>query len=1235
MTEVKTAEIKWSDNQRDAIGAANAEVLVSAGAGSGKTAVLVERVIQLVLNANPPVQIEQILAVTFTEEAAAQMRRRIDTAIRARLQSGPNPLLERQLALLERSWISTIDAFCLRLIRENFQALGLDPQMEVLGEEEARLLKLDAADSLFQRLYDEPGKAGERFRTLVEHYGGVHHDEGLRDAMLSLHAIFETVLDPKAWLRNAIEQYQEPLVWITRWRDCLLQTLNQIQEKLESCLSDMRQQHARRELISVANEDITATKEALKALTTRDVNEAWRALPNAELSPFPRKSKDGPEHECLKGIHLELSSLLKQASAATPAAIESVASALMPFVRDLGILTQQFRRDYSRAKREQAAVDFSDLKRNALRLLRNEDIAEQMRSRFVHVIIDEYQDINPLEDEILRRVSRTVNPNRFMVGDVKQCIYGFRLAEPGLFVEKLSQFQEVRSADRRKIFLPDNYRSRAEILNSVNTLFERILAPTLGGLTFRKGDHLKPEAVYPPVNLEHPVELLLIDCKEDAAPQQQNGADSGENGESPEIVNYSNLQCQALEIGRRILDWTGRNGKEPLQVLDQGTKTMRPARAGDMAILMRSVKERAAPVIETLNSLGIEVITTRESTFFESVEVMDILAVLHVLDNPRQDIPLAAVLRSPMFNFSEEELAQITIDALPQGSQHHTKFFHESVREFLKNRADSELAAKLREAFERIEQWRTMSRTRPLADVIRHILDETGYADFVLGMRGGEQRRARLDALLEKARQFSSFHRPTLYRFLRFIEDLAKQEIEMKAPPPPPAGDAVRLMTIHQSKGLEFPVVFLPDIDKEFNIQDARGNILLDRSGGVGMLEVYPEDGTRRKTVMHHLISQLIQQSTKAEEARLLYVAMTRARERLVMMGCLKKKDTRQTWSEKGGNSTSPLKPEVLLGANCLLDWIAPSLSPLPEEPASLHRDFWITFLKHTDAGGDCRSKLDLAQDTSCEKPWLGKLRYDGRIDDLPWKDEPQALEIERKIRWDYPQAALTRVPAKVSVSSIKSRLSEVSEADEQVERRAPLPERHRARIMDAMERGTIFHAVMQHLDLDAGGLTAEGLQRQIKEMARHGWVDGARCKPLDFSPILRFMSSPRGKWLIENRSALRRELPFCLAMPAQYAEPSQAIGEDERVVVQGVIDALIETPDGFWILDYKTDSVSESEVPDRAREYLPQMSIYAQAVQRILKRPVLGAVLVFLAAGESYEFKAVELQKWIPASCV
>jgi ATP-dependent helicase/nuclease subunit A len=1217
----QSGKTNWTKEQREAIGARGGETLVSAGAGSGKTAVLVERVIGLILDPVAPVDLEAILAVTFTDEAAGEMRRRVRSALEARLsEDDADPRLEKQLAFLEQANISTIHSFCFRLLRENFHLLGLDPQAEMLDEEQGRLLQLETLDDVFEAKYSARDETGRLFMEMAERYGGGRGDTMLRESVLTLHNLLESVLDPGEWLGAALAQYDEPERWIEAWKKEVAEEIKASARFYESRANDVACAGIFGKFLSFALEESERLKRLADALDSDPAGAAFNALADWQWPRLP--SLRGPSEaekaawDAYKSARERAKNSIGAASGVSLDAARESIRRLRPLAGALADLTVEFREAFARAKSMQGALDFSDLERLAFTLLRNGDgspspVAQRMRKRFEHVIIDEYQDINPLQDAILSYISRTEAPNRFMVGDVKQCIYGFRLAEPALFLAKQREFSSGAGSAQKTIYLSANFRSRPEVLNSVNAVFRRIMAPCLGGLKYGNEEDLRP-------GLEHGdppsdggiVEFALID--------------SAAADDAPAV---DPLEAEALEAGRRILAWTGSSGQAPLLINDPKTREARPARLDDIVILMRTVTGRGGRFAETLRNMGIPVSMSSETAFFEAMEISDVLSLLRLLDNPRQDIPLAAALRSPIFKFNENDLAEIRI-ASPAPT------FHEAAALMARDGAKTPLGERLGRFFSRLETWRDTARTSPLPDLLRKIFSDTGYADYVGGLPGGEHRQARLEGLVERARRFSATRHATLYRFLRFIEDMADREIQIKAPPPPPGGDAVRIMTVHQSKGLEFPIVFLPDLAKRFNFQDAMGNALFDRQGGIGLNEINLERGERYRTLPNRVVASRVRERARAEEARLLYVAMTRARERLVVSATVNFEKAFPVWRAAGGDGDGPLPPAILLSANSAIDWLGPALAGMPEG-RMLDADGRMSAVaaprfRITLAFGDYAESCGGETEDAPSSAWLERFRGRQPLAEN-WRDDEIAVRMEERLAWRYPDSQLCSLSAKVGVSELKSRLSRSAEQDEEIAQ--PFVPQSPRPALSAQQRGVLLHAILQRLDLGQPKIDLKEIESQARSMAEKGFFDPEDLKKADLSPLERFLSSERGQWLIEHRKSLRRELAFTWSLPASSILP-ELQGDEARarlVTVQGVIDALVETTEGMWLLDYKSDIVKPDEMAGRAKDYEPQMALYAQAIQSIFGAPPIGAALIFLSANAEFSCDVAELADWSP----
>ncbi|PZN12306.1 MAG: helicase, partial [Bacillota bacterium] len=1112
-------EARWTPAQRDAIFLRGRHLLVSAAAGAGKTSVLVERIIQRILDPRDPVDIDRLLVVTFTEAAAAEMRDRIrDRLERAVAERPEDRRLRRQLALLGRASISTLHSFCLRVVRQYFFRLGLDPAMRVLSEHEAHLLEQEVLEELFERRYAE---ADGTFLALVECYGG-RADERLRDLVLHLHRLAYSQPWPESWLERLAARFGgargrpvEESPWFAPARRALARHLDRMALRLERAAALCRRPGWPAELEPVLEQDAVRLRHLARRVEDLDwdgiVRElvaanAWNRLPPLRGLDEAAKERKEQVVRLRDGVKKRLRDLLDGLFGRAAEDVAGDAERLAPLAAALVGLVKEFDRALSSAKQERGLIDFTDMERYALRLLldpdagpgelRPSDVAREFRRRFDEVLVDEYQDINQVQDAILRLVARDGedgDPNLFMVGDVKQSIYRFRQAEPGLFLAKYHAFPPARDAGGEgpgeragRIELNANFRSRPSVVHAVNFVFRQIMTPALGGLAYDESAALVPAADYPPPESgranaagEAPVEFHLIEREEAGAGGEEDGASIseavtggvGETGPGPEdgeedgeeALDASSLEREAAVVARRIRELVeGTGGQPPLHVWDKREGRYRPARYRDIVVLMRAVHSQAPVFVEVLSRLGIPVYARSRTGYFQALEVEVMLALLRLIDNPRQDVPLASVLRSPLVGLGAAELAAVRLAA--PGADFYTAVctaagWDEEGGEPAPAAAAGaavppELRERLRRFLDDLERWRTVARRAPLSRLIEQIYAETGFPAFAVGMPGGEQRRANLEALLERARQFDHFSRQGLFRFLRFIDRLRERGDDMGiAPALGEDEDVVRVMTIHQSKGLEFPVVIVANLGGAFPRD--KGDAVVDRELGLGLKVADPELRIRYPSLSYWAVREEARLADLAEELRVLYVAMTRARERLILVGTARDLPGRAAeWLAAASGDGGPLPPAVLAGADSYLDWLGPALvhhpdaEPLrllaageppaavtagagtgPDEGAGTARGAvgsrqgsapggepsrWLVRVWTPD---EVRQLLPGEEDTAADPLW--RRIEAGEPLDRPVRGEA-VEEVRRRLAWRYPYAELVNHFAKRSVTELK-----------------------------------------------------------------------------------------------------------------------------------------------------------------------------------------------------------------------
>jgi ATP-dependent helicase/nuclease subunit A len=929
-----------------------------------------------------------------------------------------------------------------------------------------------------------------------------------------------------------------------------------------------------------------------------------------------------------------------------------------------------FEEAYQAAKREKNLVDFGDMEHLCLRVLREwdhsrgtwvkSDVAKELSYRYREVLVDEYQDINPVQNEILRLVSSS--RNSFMVGDVKQSIYRFRLAEPRLFMDKYREFPKADTdSENKRIDLSRNFRSRQTIVDSVNFIFRQVFSQGVGEIDYDIDAELVAGAHYPPPDTglfrgdcdNPPVEVYLIDrnATEDSESSgdltgPHDVSDDGslvqvadEAGAGEGLEDLETLEVEARLMARRISEMVRGTRTRPgpeFQVWDKQSKAYRPVSYRDIVVLMRATRGRANTFLEVFRQADVPAYAELGTGYFEAVEVETMLSLLKIIDNPMQDIPLAAVLRSPIGGFSHDELAGIRLCS-------RDRDFYHALEVASSGSGPDELASKAAGFLEKLECWRTVARRVPLSALVWQLYRDTKYLDYVGGMPGGIQRLANLRAFHERARQFDRFSHQGLVRFLRFIDKLREAEGDLgTARALGEAEDVVRIMSVHKSKGLEFPVVFVPDMGKQFNLKDLGADILLHSEIGLGPM--YCDSARRIKypTLAYHAAKEAKRREAFSEEMRILYVAMTRARERLVMVGSAKNLGKQASkWCSSVSETEWGLPEEVLYSAMGFLDWVGASLV---RHRDGLHilelADFDVTPADSevfNDPAGFSVRVLSVPE--ACRG--FGELTDSGiKGSDIDWnlvasanplgrQVKPKLLqEIEKHACWRYPNSLLTERAAKVAWPEIKRRFDSSREDAESSRQGAviarPMPGQltPRPRFLQSaditpLERGEATHLVIQHLDLGEP-LDVPGIRESIGKMVDDELLSRELALAVDVPSICDFFESPLGIRMKACPDRVMREVPFSLGISAariypELAELAPAVSEDERVLVQGIIDCIIDEPDGFVLIDFKTGGRPWDDPRAIALRYAGQISVYKEALETIYKRPVKEAYIYLL----------------------
>jgi ATP-dependent helicase/nuclease subunit A len=1216
--------------QQQAAAAERGNVLVMAGAGTGKTRTLVERCLQRLLDPAAPAGLDQILVVTFTEAAAAETRQRIRRCLEeAAAQDPANARLAEAVALADAAHIGTLHSFCLALVREHFHELGLDPQLSVLDPAQAAILAARTLDDLVRRHYAGATPADEAVQEFVMTYGG-GRDDTIREVVLRLHAYAQTLPDATGWLRSqrALLDQTEP----AHWRDALLAGFCDWRREWLEHLAELASANPKAaSALAVLGEvgDAPARGQIASALAALlDLDADW---------PRGTKTKFRKPLEDLFADARFLADLAAPAGGADP--LTEDWDWVRPHLAVLLDLAAGFGAAFAVAKRELAAVDFQDLEQFALRLLWDPAggaptaLAGQWRARLTHVFVDEYQDINAAQDTILRALSRDgAEANRFLVGDVKQSIYRFRLADPRIFQSYAGAWRGGPAG--LTVPLNENFRSRPALLEFVNALFAPLMRREVGGVDYDADAHLRPGRPAPPDPesgaVPPPVELLL---HVPAPCQDQSEESDAANSEEPD--ERSRAETEAALVAARLRDLKAGG----LRVWDEGQAAWRPAEWRDMVVLLRAPRPKAEIYAKEFARAGVPLLAKR-SGLYDALEVSDLLSLLQLLDNPLQDIPLLAVLRSPLVGLGVDELAVVRLTAPDERFWTALRRFHETqppqpevaratspatsvpqanppaTSPASPATAASEIAAARASAWPKVDlflqryaRWRDAARLSSLSQCLETVLDDTRYEDGLRAQPRGAARVANVQRLLALTRDFDRRQRQGLFRFLQFLE--AQQTVEFD---PEPAqlddADAVRLMSIHQSKGLEFPVVVVADLGKPFNLRDLAASLVLDEQHGLAPLVRPPGLRQSYPSLPHWLAGRRGRREALGEELRLLYVAATRARDHLILAGSVSAR-TVEGWTPPPGGRFSAA---AVLGARHPLDWLGPLMPALTGAPdwfaQAEGRGRLLAWRIVRGVGAEAAS----AEPTSPAPPAL---------------DEAQLAALSERLVWQYPHLAATREPAKASVTGLRRRALEAGddEAARWFQVWTPRPaattsEAKAKTVLSAAERGVAHHRFLQFADWTALTEPA-GVKAEADRLVRAGRLMAVEAANLDAAALAALGCSELGTAIRAEAAWLRRELEFTARLsPADFAALrlpcAPGLGADEFVVVQGVVDLAVLAPQRIWIADFKTDAVAPADLAARTAGYAPQLRLYALAVGRVYGRPVSAAWLHFLAVNQS-----------------
>lgn len=1274
----------WTTAQQRVIDARNKNLLVSAAAGSGKTAVLVERIIQMITEGEHPLDIDRLLVVTFTNAAAAEMRERIGKAIDKKLKDQPdNAHLQKQISLLQSANITTIHSFCLNVIRNYFHRIDLDPSFKIAEESEITLMKSDVIANVLERWYEE---GREDFHAFIESYSYSKSDLPIEELILQLYNFSMSDPWPKSWiaakknmfaLKNLEEMIAAP--WMKELLDYVGAVIKDLREKNQEALELCNEAGGPAAYLPALISDSDLLSELCCARTYEECAALFQEIAFARLSS-KKEEVEAWKKEKVKALREEVKKGLKDLSAQfffqSPEEMLQDMQAVDGVMQVLFDLTLEFMDEFAKKKEEKNLIDFNDIEHLALRILiqdvdsLEENLADgneagkeddriagaeekvpsqaalELSEQFEEILIDEYQDSNMVQETILRSISKEDigRPNRFMVGDVKQSIYKFRLAMPEIFMEKYGSYSEEGCDSEgnvnlyQKIDLDRNFRSRATVLTYVNQIFEQIMQESVGGVVYDAAAALKYGGLYDgepqfeagmswereilDSRMPDGIELLLVTEEELNSPgnaaQQETSGSKGALGEtelmedsqeeSEEEAAYTKKELEARSVAKRIRELT--DPVTGMLVMDKEKRVYRPARYRDIVILLRSMSSWSEVFVNTLMQEGISAYADTGTGYFQTLEIMTLLNLLRIIDNPRQDIPLVGVLYSPVAGLSSTELAILRASNRGTG-------MYQALLEYATEGSDEELKSKLKDFLDLLEKYRQMVNYKPIHELIQLVLDETGYYYYISAMPGGDRRKANVDMLISQAVRFEKGSYSGLFHFIRYMEKLHKYEIDFgEASTAGEQDDTVRIMSIHKSKGLEFPIVIVAGMSKSFNTQDLRSSIVLHSDLGAGPECIDSKLRTKVPTLLKKVIQKKIQIENLGEELRVLYVALTRAKEKLILSGFMK--------------SLEALKPKEfsffeLLSAKSYMDLVLPAminrmgkrpeLQQLPYEWRQ--EDMSIAILTRTEI-----LRQELGKQIFINKDKQELLEIDREEIYHPGLKE----EIKSRFNYVYPYKKEAILKIKMTVSELKRMGQNLDEEDslqlyseqqrvslsepETVNATVPSFMQQEESILSGTDRGTLYHKVLELLEL-SGDTNKKDIQLQIDRMIEAGYIKPEDLKKLKLDYIYQFAKSDIARRMLAaaSKQVLFKEKQFVIGVKA--SEVIKDTDSEELILIQGIIDVFFEEDGELVLLDYKSDMVNNEE--ELRKRYKVQLDYYRKALEQMQRKTVKEMIIYSL----------------------
>ncbi|MFU2418003.1 helicase-exonuclease AddAB subunit AddA [Peptacetobacter sp. AB800] len=1271
---------KWTKEQQEVIDHRDGNLLVSAAAGSGKTAVLVERIISMILDTEEKVDIDKLLVVTFTNAAASEMRERIADAVSKALEEATKlekkdviEHLQKQILFLNKANITTIHSFCLDVIKNNIHLITLDPNFRIGDATECQLIAQEAIDEVFEELYeqgylgDENSEKGKRFLKLIDSFAERNGDNQVQSLIMSIYNFAMSFPNPEKWLNESADAFlvdDDFDFTSSKWGRIVI---NSVKTEIEDIVGNMEKALATVHpyLGQIENIQKIITESERIDVVYDSLDKGWDDFIKAIGEFYPEDYRKGKKIK--KDDPNEMREAWKIATEYRKEAIESMKKVAemyknryskdikkeiemsYPIVRAISDAVLEFWKKFEEAKRDKGIIDFNDIEHFALEILVDEDengcqipseTAKRYSEEFKEIFVDEYQDSNLVQEAILSSIANKEMPNRFMVGDVKQSIYRFRQAKPEIFLHKYETYSTEKYKDGRKIMLYKNFRSRKNVLDAVNFIFENIMSKELGEIEYNDDEKLNPGAVFEECYEENAI--VGGSCDVHIIEKKVNENLTDEQLEEEEDLD--NIQIEARAIGKIIKEIVGKNSDGKIQmVYDKEEKRYRQAKYKDIVILLRATSNWASVLTEEFTNMDIPVYADTGTGYFDTIEIKTIVSLLKVIDNPMQDIPLLAVLKSPIYNFTPEELIDIRI-------VNRNVSFYEAMKIYASfDDCDNK---KVRDFLERLEDYQERSSYLSTDELLWYLYNETGYYAYAAILPAGKQRQANLRILFERAKQFEDTSFKGIFNFINFVEKLKKADSDMgEAKTLSENADVVRIMSIHKSKGLEFPIVICGGMGKRFNKMDMNRGILYHHELGYGPQVVNLETRLSYPSMMKEAMKKQMVVEMLSEEMRVLYVAFTRAKEKLIITGAVNDVEKNlQKWASNSQKVTKDNKLDRynLLKSASFLDWImsvaiahkdARGILPLDSEIVEKNDESEWKFKIHkredyTLANGEEEEinladvlKDELTSDRAVDYSEIVRNRLDFKYPYQKSVEKSGSISVtEIKRLWNLEREEEDRIALEEEKNAFIENIDDIEIDSNEIElnrsnkkteiKRPKFIQENKDEKLSPTHKGSVVHLVMQIINMDRVN-TIDEIKNQIEEFVQKEIITQKEADVVNPFKIYKFFKSDLGTRM-KNADFIGREKAFYTEINMKDLFEKEEIDYDESIMLRGIIDAYFEENEEIVLLDYKTDFVNEENREEVINRYRKQLEIYAKVIEEITDKKVKEQYIYLFGVDES-----------------